>query len=88
MMEAVNTSETSVYFNETTWSYMPETHFCKNLKSHNFKCLVYTGVKFGLHLEVGPQTEGEEVNTSGPRHDEKTARWRKLQVRRIIICTL
>jgi hypothetical protein len=24
MMEAVRTSETSVYFNETTWRYIPE----------------------------------------------------------------
>jgi hypothetical protein len=24
MMQAVHTSETSVYFNETTWSYIPE----------------------------------------------------------------
>jgi hypothetical protein len=39
MMEAVRTSETSVYSNETTWRYIPEdSHFHtrrrKNLKSH------------------------------------------------------
>jgi hypothetical protein len=39
MMEAVCTSETSVYFNVTAQCYIPEdsklhTHCCKNLKSH------------------------------------------------------
>jgi hypothetical protein len=39
MMEVVRTSETSVYFNETTWCYIPEhchvhTRRCDNLKSH------------------------------------------------------
>jgi hypothetical protein len=39
MMEAVRTSETSVYFNKTTWCYIPEVchlHSChgENLKSH------------------------------------------------------
>jgi len=38
MMEAVCTSETLVYFNETTQSYIPEgshllIHSCENLKS-------------------------------------------------------
>jgi hypothetical protein len=40
MMEAVRTSETSIYFNQTTWRYIPES--CRlyarrreNLKSHN-----------------------------------------------------
>jgi hypothetical protein len=32
MMEAVHTSETSVYLSETTWRYIPEDchlHYCK-----------------------------------------------------------
>jgi hypothetical protein len=29
MMEAVCTSETSVYFNETTWRYIPEGYIFK-----------------------------------------------------------
>jgi hypothetical protein len=45
MMEAVHTSETSVY-SETTWRYISEgsnLHMCchENLKSHNLK-LVHT----------------------------------------------
>jgi hypothetical protein len=40
MMEAVRTSETSVYYNETTRRYIPEgsdlhTRCRENLKSHN-----------------------------------------------------
>jgi hypothetical protein len=40
MMEAVHTSETSVYFNETIWRYIPEgchlhTRHRGNLKAHN-----------------------------------------------------
>jgi hypothetical protein len=44
MMEAVHTSETSVFFNETKWCYIQEschlhTHRCENLKSHEeMKC--------------------------------------------------
>jgi hypothetical protein len=38
MMESVSTLETSVYFNETTWRYIPEgSHFhrrCENVKYH------------------------------------------------------
>jgi hypothetical protein len=39
MMEAARASETSVYFNETTWRYVQEgcrlqTLRCENLKSH------------------------------------------------------
>jgi hypothetical protein len=39
MMEAVRTSETSVYSNETTWRYIPEgshihTRRRENLKAH------------------------------------------------------
>jgi hypothetical protein len=40
MMEAVRTSETSVYFSETTQRYIPEscyihTRRCENLESHS-----------------------------------------------------
>jgi hypothetical protein len=39
MMEAANTSETSVDIDLRTWQYIPEdselhTHRCENLKSH------------------------------------------------------
>jgi hypothetical protein len=41
MMEAVRTSETSVYFNETTQrciqeGYLPHTRCRENLKSHKY----------------------------------------------------
>jgi hypothetical protein len=41
IMEAVRTSETSVYFKETTWRYIPEschlhTSRRENLQSHTF----------------------------------------------------
>jgi hypothetical protein len=43
MMEAVRTSEASVYSNETIWSYIAEdsklhTRCRENLKSHKFIC--------------------------------------------------
>jgi hypothetical protein len=40
MMEAVRTSETSVYFNETTWRYIPEG---SNLQITNKQ--IYMGLK-------------------------------------------
>jgi hypothetical protein len=40
MMEAVRTSETSVYFNETTWRYIPEDyHLLSPLRSKWLKLL-------------------------------------------------
>jgi hypothetical protein len=46
MMEAVDTSETSVYSNETIWRYIREgsklyTRRRENLKSHKFSSLPY-----------------------------------------------
>jgi hypothetical protein len=62
MMEAVRTSETSVYLNETARHYSPEAYHLytrchENLKSHKFlralidrKWLVYVGLRERLYL--------------------------------------
>jgi hypothetical protein len=51
-MEAVHTSETSVYYYETTWRFVPEScHLharrCEDLKSHN----TFHGIVF-IYLSV------------------------------------
>jgi hypothetical protein len=49
MMEAVNTSETSINFYQTTWCNIPEdshlhTHCCENLK-YQQKCEIYLHIR-------------------------------------------
>jgi hypothetical protein len=56
MMEAVCTSEVSVYFNKTTQQYIPEschlyTHCHENLKFHRTNC-TYLGNNFGWMADI------------------------------------
>jgi hypothetical protein len=54
-MEAVRISETSVYYNDTTWRNIPEGHdlyagLCENLKSHEIKFIDTTIIFISLLL--------------------------------------
>jgi hypothetical protein len=56
MMEAVRTSETSVYFNETTWRYILEgSHLRESLDGLKFQVLSVPKVwfiEFGLLRDI------------------------------------